>query len=346
MAAADDYEPSVDVEGIGKQLVLEWKSGHMTMFAPVLFHTCTKTCQLAELSLFRCSISPSGICLGGGMFPTFETRGVSRTISRRLTFLRQPCWGQKHETVEYPQAWGCLFSGNIHWCARDCLQSEEDTSGDKICLLTGRVQRDLVFRNQKEKAPTGAVYNDTRKSADYKAEYMNLSTSNMSLAEYHAFLASGIRKKSGRHIREQFFTNCIIFANEFLTVRIAACGLPDYQEREREVTEAINRCWQAGVRSFVELVEVAAVTRHRRPPPFAIRMSKACIRKHASLLATRIVVLIGLMRQKVPRAKEYMKKLSLKEVFIAGLELCRTGISLGGVVYLTADPILSSIPVL
>jgi hypothetical protein len=332
-------------DGALELLVEDWKKRHMNSFAPVMFHTCSKQCQLVELVLAKCPVAPNGICLGGGSFPTFEV--APQTRRRRIQYMHQPCFQKKHDPFPEPQAWACIFSGNIHWCGKRCSMGEENREGDLICLLTGRVQRDLVYGRQKNKAPAGVVYSDSRDNANYKTEYVRLGIEHHRLGDHHAFVANGIRKKNGTVLRREFFSNCIIFVNDYLSVRIVEANGPSRRERRAEVLRAMERTVQARKRtekfSFLELVQVAAQIRQRHPVPFIIRMSRGHVRKQASLVATRIVVLIGLMRLKVPGARDYMHKLSLKEVFISGLELCRTGISLRGTTYLSVDPILTLI---
>lgn len=304
-----------------------------------MFHSCTRECPLIELSMFNCPVD--GLCLGAGLYPR-----VVATANRRVPrcqYMETHCYRQRHTPVQEVLVWACMFSGHIHWCGNECSQTEETHDGDLVCLLTGRIFRGLVYGKAK-RAPPGAVYRDSRRADSFKTEYIRGSVNNQSFTEHHAFVTKGIRSKPGEVLRREMFTDCIIFANDYLTRRVRDAGGPRRQQRDSEVQEALAAAVRGRLRSgkfsAMELVHIAAAVRSRQPVPFIIRLSPQRIRKHASLVATRIVVLIGLMRTQVPGASQYMAGLSLKELFISGLELCRIGISLRGFTFLSPDPIL------
>lgn len=336
------YEPeNIEEERLqlSKLRCEEWRKFNMGMFAPVVFHTCSRECALIEFKFFVCP--HQGVCLGGGAVPCVLFNAASGR--RRVQYARVACCHLRHTPVPEISAWGCQFSGRVHRCGKECGELESNREGDTVCQLTGRIVRELVFGHDKY-VPPGAVYRDGRNVDDFKTEYVRLSIESQSLSEHHSFVAKGVRKKTGVVLLREMFSNCLIFVFNYLTFKINQNNGPKIKERRAATAEAMHRMARTASKSrrvaFTDLVEVAADVRSRQPVAFFVRISRQRIRSLASMLATRIVVLIGLMRLRVPGAREYMNVISLKELFISGLDICRAGISLRGTKFLSADPIL------
>lgn len=313
----------------------EWRSINRGKFAATLFHRCTKTCKLVQLMIYSCPIK--GECIGGGVYPIVV---IDEDGKRQCRYVQNQCHQKHHVLMHDIKLWGCIISGNAHYCGVKCNQVIETTEGYTVCDLTGHILSEHVVE-RKAPLPAGVVF---QKTSDFKSEYIRHAPLQVSMADLHRHVAHGITKKSGHVIRSELFSACLVFVTQYLTKRISETNIQRPKERDDEVHRMVDALANARRRTpkikTLELVHYVAVLRSKQPYDIIINIPPDDIRKHSSSLSTRIVALMGTLRSKIPEGRRFVDSMSLKDFFLVGLDMCRQGLFIEKMNLLSVDPIL------
>jgi hypothetical protein len=314
-----------------------WKEINNVNFAMSNVHKCSNECTFVELKITQCPVF--GTCIGEGLFPTVQLTRERKRVEVRA---KNKCFGQTHHPImPSVSVFACMFDGTIHHCGGSCDQRVNTYQGDAVCDFTGRVLSETLI-SKKEKLPAGCVFRET---SDYKTEYVRGTIGHADISQYHRYVSSGLKKKDSKTIREELFSAMLMFVTQYITKRIRVTNAERNTSRDEEVRAAINDFIDARRRTrqvnLMALVQLAASMRNRYPVDFTCHMSDTRIRQHSSVVATRIVALMGAVRQFVPGGRQFVDRLPIKNMFFVGMELCRVGFSIKLYTLLRPDPILN-----
>jgi len=306
-----------------------WFQANQAKFAMTLVHACKPGCAFVPLPMFACPEFTT--CIGGGLFPLVLNAG------RGTAEAKNRCFGRPHQAFPNAALFACLTTGKAHFCGRTCDRVTETLDGDAVCEYTGRVLSSALVAGE-EPLPAGCVFHET---SDFKTEYIRPVADRVDLGRYYAHMLGGIRAKGAAQMREQVFNALLAFATQYIVERAGTTTRARSDSSEQAVRAAIDAyCARKARPSVLALVQIAAAIRSSHPLTVTLTMSAAQGRKHAWTVATRIVALMGIVRQIVPGGKDFIDNMSLKSFFLLGIEMCRQGIIVHHTTLLTPDPIL------